>query len=77
MSLFSGWVPSYRNLLDASSPSISSAPSRSYLSEEECINSRVIQSLFNNLELALTLKQYFITLTASEHSECRLWMNVK
>ena len=72
MSLFSGWVPSYRNQLDANSPSISSAPSRSYLSEEECINTGVTQSLF-----ALTLKQYFIILTASEHSECRLWMNLK
>ena len=72
MSLFSGWVPSYRNQLDASSPSTSFAPSRSYLSEEECINSGVVQSLF-----ALTLKQYFITPTASEHSECRLFINLK
>ena len=77
MYLFLGWVPSYRNQLDASSPSTSFAPSRSYLSEEECINSGVVQSLFYNLEFALTLKQYFIILTASEHSVCRLWMNLK
>ena len=77
MSLFSGWAPSYRNLLDASSPSTSFAPSRSYLSEEECINFGVIQSLFTNLELALTPKKYFITLNASERSECRLLINLK
>ena len=77
MYLFLGWVPSYRNQLDASSPSTSFAPSQSYLSEEECINSGVVQSLFNNLEFALTLKQYFIILTASEHSECRLLINLK
>ena len=77
MSLFSGWVPSCRNQLDASSPSTSFAPSRSYLSEEECINFGVIQSLFTNLELALTPKKYFITLNASERSECRLLINLK